>query len=201
MSENGQHSVHASASEPSPSIDPQEPGLESVSSLVSDAFHRLTRLQDELRGRLKAVAAREAEAVARERNLDARSTALEAQDSELAARSDELSRRTTELDARETSLSDREATVTRREEIVDAFQEMIAHMQAALADLAPADIMAALDAGERYEDKAVASTQSIGLTPEEQKRFFAERGNGKSDEEILAAIYAARQATTPPHAA
>jgi hypothetical protein len=139
---------------------------DSVSSLAADAFARLTALQDGLRHRVEAVARREAEVARRERELEEHAKELEAQ---------------------------REC-VGRREEVVAAFQEMLALMQTAIQEPSPAEIMAALDAGTTYEDRVTVAKQTLGLTPQEEKRFLAARGSGTGDAEILAEIYAARGA-------
>jgi hypothetical protein len=125
----------------------------------------LSALQDGLRRRIEAVAAREAEIIKREQDLSDRAADLEKQ----------------------------RAMLERREEVVSAFQEMLALMHTALQDPGPADIMSALDAGSAYEDQATAAKPALGLTPDEQRRFLSARGDGKSDEEILAEIYAARR--------
>ena len=179
--------------------------LDSVSNLAADAFSRLTQLQDELRRRLNAVTVREDSLDALGKNLDARGA-------ELKAYAEQLERRAKELDQKE---ADALARVARREDVVGAFQELLAHMHTALNDMTSESIMTALDAGTTYEERAVAvnaaqaaaaangseppARPAIGLTPEEQKLFFSLRDTGKSDAEILAGIYAARQQR--PHAA
>ena len=223
-----------------------EGALDSVSSQVSEAFGRLTHLQEELRARLQTVAEREhrAEDTTREldelaRRLDSRERELREIEEQIKTRLLALDRRAADLDeahrqrdgrcderearcaarearcderemecaARDVRVDEREARLARREDVVDAFQEMLAQMHAALETLAPETIMAALDAGAAYEDSAktarsAAITPSaedeapakdpIGLTAEEQARFFALRDTGKSDAEILAEIYQAR---------
>ena len=90
-------------------------------------------------------------------------------------------------------------------------------MHTALNDMTSESIMTALDSGTAYEERAVAAKTvqaaakangaepparpAIGLTPEEQKLFFKLRDTGKSDAEILAGIYAARQQTPAPASA
>jgi uncharacterized protein (DUF3084 family) len=226
-----------------------EGALDSVSSQVTEAFGRLTHVQDELRVRLQAVAERERSVEETKKSLDELAADLDARTRDLhdaeeqnRSRVAELERRTSEMeeahrqrqaqcDARETSLRDREAhceareaectaretgigareeQVARREDVVAAFQEMLAQMHAALETLAPDSIMSALDAGTAYEDSAkgnrmagsdvtpssedIPAKDPIGLTPEEQTRFFTLRDAGKSDAEILAEIYEARTA-------
>ena len=184
----------------------EQASLDSVSSLAADAFSRLTQLQEELRRRLQAVAVREGA-------LDALTKNLETRGAELKAFAEQLETRSKELDEKAAEAEER---VGRREDVVSAFQEMLAHMYTALQEMTPTSIIAALDAGTAYEEGAVsAGTQvaapstngaangnqaparpAIGLTPEEQKAFFALRETGKSDTEILAGIYAARAATS-----
>ena len=210
--------------------------LDSVSSLAADAFSRLTQLQDELKRRLQAVAVREGTLDALQKNLDTRATELKAFAEKLEQRSKELdaqhAQRSKELDQKHgqrcKELDQKEADalsrVGRREEVVVAFQEMLAHMHAALDDMSSDSIIAALDAGTAYEDRAVSERAStppaangaakaasngtsreseapakpaIGLTADEQKLFFSLRDKGKSDGEILAGIYAARQQHAP----
>lgn len=194
----------------------EQVALDSVSSLAADAFSRLTQLQEELRRRLQAVAVREGA-------LDALAKNLETKGGELKAFAEQLEARSKELDQK---AADAEERVGRREDVVSAFQEMLAHMYTALHEMTPDSIMAALDAGTAYEESAAsggtqgaaasaANAQSsgaangaepparpaIGLTAEEQKTFFALRDTGKSDAEILAGIYAARQQAAPNGAA
>jgi hypothetical protein len=186
--------------------------LDSVSSLAADAFSRLTQLQEELRRRLQAVAVREGALDALAKNLETRGGELKAFAAQLETRSKDLDQKA----------ADAEARVGRREDVVSAFQEVLAHMYTALHEMTPDSIMAALDAGTAYEERtvsggtqgAVAAAASgaasggepparpaIGLTPQEQKTFFALRETGKSDAEILAGIYAARQQAAPSGAA
>lgn len=179
----------------------EQVSLDSVSSLAADAFSRLTQLQEELRRRLEAVALREG-------TLDALAQNLETRGNELKAFAEQLEARSKELDQKEAAAVER---VARREDVVSAFQELLAHMHTALDEMSSESIMAALDAGAAYEERATqaktgaAATNgagngsepparpSIGLTPQEQKTFFALRETGQSDAEILAGIYAARQ--------
>lgn len=174
----------------------EEAGVDPVSSLVTDACTRLRHLEDELRGRLRAVARREAEAGERERALGQRDHELAERANALDERQADLHTREQALDERssafESAMSERESQVSRREEVAGAFLEMLAHMHTALQDLQPEQIMNALESGASYEESATAAKQAIGLTSEEQKAFFAARGAGKSDEEILAEIYKAR---------
>jgi len=192
-----------------------EQSLDSVSSLAADAFSRFNQLQEELKRRLQAVAVREGA-------LDALAQNLETRGAELKAFAVQLEGRSKELDQKE---ADAIARVTRREDVVVAFQEMLAHMHAALDDMSSESIVAALDAGTTYEERAASvhgsprgpanGTQAsaapsngaahdapssakpaLGLTAAEQKLFFALRDTGKSDGEILAGIYAARQQHT-----
>ena len=180
----------------------EQSSLDSVSSLAADAFSRLTQLQEELRRRLQAVAVREGA-------LDALTKNLETRGLELKAFAEQLETRSKELDQKAADAAER---VGRREDVVSAFQEMLAHMYTALHEMTPESIMTALDAGTAYEDSAASAATTaapvatngaangreaparpaIGLTPEEQKTFFALRETGKSDAEILAGIYAAR---------
>ncbi|HET9062688.1 MAG TPA: hypothetical protein VFO62_05315 [Candidatus Binatia bacterium] len=211
-----------------------EGALDSVSSQVSEAFERLTSLQEELRIRLQTVAERERSAEETTRMLDELTKRLESRDRELLHAEDQIKSRIAELDRRAAEIADvhrerqtacderegrvrereamcdeREVRLTRREDVVDAFQEMLAQMHAALETLEPEVIMTALDAGAAYEDRAksrsataenrpeneeVPAHDPIGLTREEQARFFALRDAGKSDAEILAEIYDARAA-------
>jgi len=221
-----------------------EGSLDSVSSQVSEAFGKLTHLQEELRVRLQTVAERERSAEETAGALDELAKRLETREQELRdhgaqldARSGELDRRAAEVeesrrqheaqsaeseaalrerearcDDRCARLDEREASLRRRQDVVDAFQEMLAQMHAALETLEPESIMAALDAGAAYEDCAknartgenesrsdeeeLPAKDPIGLTPEEQARFFALRNAGKNDAEILAEIYAARTAAS-----
>jgi hypothetical protein len=181
----------------------EQVALDSVSSLAADAFSRLTQLQEELRRRLQAVSVREG-------TLDALAQNLETRGNELKAFAVQLDARAKELDEKEAAAVER---VTRREDVVSAFQEMLAHMHTALNEMSSESIMTALDAGAAYEERATnAKTEAaraasndtakgnepptrpaIGLTPQEQKTFFALRETGQSDAEILAGIYAARQ--------
>jgi hypothetical protein len=189
----------------------EQVALDSVSSLAADAFSRLTQLQEELRRRLQDVSVREG-------TLDALAKNLETRGNELKAFAERLEQRSKELDQKEL---DGHARVARREEVVTAFQEMLAHMHTALSDMTAESIMTALDSGTAYEERAAevhpqpaassttgasggATSQprpSIGLTPDEQKLFFKLRETGKSDAEILAGIYAARQQPTSPNRA
>lgn len=210
-----------------------EGALDSVSSQVSEAFGRLTTLQEELRVRLHAVAERERSTEETTRMLDELTKRLESRDRDLLHAEDQIKARIAELDRRAAEIADvhrqrqaacderdarirereakceeREARLTRREDVVDAFQEMLAQMHTALDTLEPENIMAALDAGAAYEDRAknsrsvatpsrpdddeVPAHDPIGLTAEEQARFFALRDAGKNDAEILAEIYEAR---------
>ena len=223
-----------------------EGALDSVSSQVTEAFGRLTHLQEELRVRLQTVAERERNAEDTTRVLDdlaeqlsVRTREVGEAEEQMRSRLAELDRRQAEADethrqreadcderearirereakcdereaqcaTRESSLDERDARVGRREDVVDAFQEMLAQMHTALETLAPDNIMAALDAGAAYEDRAKsnrpdtadtaptddgAAKDPIGLTAQEQARFFALRDAGKPDAEILAEIYEAR---------
>jgi len=226
-----------------------EGALDSVSSQVSEAFGRLTHVQDELRGRLQAVAERERSVDEAKRALDELAKDLDTQKRSLCdaeeqnrSRAADLDRRTAEMEevhrqrqvrqeehdqrlrgreteceareaecaARETRLQAREDQIAHREDVVAAFQEMLAQMHTALGTLTPDNIMAALDAGAAYEDCVKGqradvvntppseedgpSKDPIGLTAEEQARFFSLRDAGKSDAEILAEIYEARAA-------
>jgi chromosome segregation ATPase len=182
----------------------EQVALDSVSSLAADAFSRLTQLQEELRRRLQAVSVREG-------TLDALAHNLETRSNELKAFAAQLETRAKELDEKEAAAVER---VTRREDVVSAFQEMLAHMHTSLNEMSSESIMTALDAGAAYEERATqAKTEAvttkgarnggeaparpaIGLTPQEQKAFFALRESGQSDAEILAGIYAARQQAT-----
>jgi len=232
-----------------------EGALDTVSSQVSEAFGRLTHLQEELRVRLQTVAERERSVEDTTRvldelakQLDARKRDLTEAEEQARSRSSELARRAADAEeahrqreatyderearirereakcderdaqcaARDARVNEREARLARREDVVNAFQEMLAQMHTALETLEPDSIMAALDAGAAYEDGAkhnrasVADTRSveesepakdpIGLTPEEQARFFALRDAGKEDAEILAEIYAARATRAGTHA-
>jgi len=195
--------------------------LDSVSTHVTEAFERLTLLQEELRARSRAVTERERTCEELSHALDELAKGLEARESALREAEAQLSSRCTDVERqnaeashrhreRESRTDEREARLARREEVVGAFQEMLAQMHTALEDLAPESIMAALDAGSAYEDCAVESKSAsvpraavdstretkdpIGLTAEEQSRFFALRDTGKSDAEILADIYEARAA-------
>ncbi len=183
----------------------EQVALDSVSSLAADAFSRLTQLQEELRRRLQAVSVREGA-------LDALAQNLETRSNELKAFAGQLESRAKELDDKEAAAVER---TTRREDVVSAFQEMLAHMHTALSDMSSDTIMTALDAGTAYEERAVSAKlkatasatngpaggnepparPAIGLTPQEQKAFFALRETGQSDAEILAGIYAARRQT------
>jgi uncharacterized protein (DUF3084 family) len=217
-----------------------EGALDSVSSQVTEAFGKLTHLQDELRARLQTVAERERGLDDAKRALDDLTEELESRNREIChaeeenrSRVAELERRASEMEethrqrqaqcaerearvqdreaectAREARADEREAQLTRREEVVAAFQEMLAQMHTALDTLAPDNIMTALDAGTAYEDRVKSTRPSasdttdseeespardpIGLTPQEQARFFVLRDAGKSDAEILAEIYEAR---------
>jgi chromosome segregation ATPase len=210
-----------------------EGALDSVSSQVSEAFGRLTSLQEELRVRLQTVAERERSTEETTRMLDELTKRLESRDRELLHAEEQIKARIAELDRRaaeiaevhrerqaacderegrirqrEAQCDEREARLTRREDVVDAFQEMLAQMHTALETLEPENIMAALDSGAAYEDRAKSSRSAapdsrpendegpahdpIGLTPEEQARFFALRDAGQNDAEILAEIYEAR---------
>jgi uncharacterized protein (DUF3084 family) len=181
----------------------EQVALDSVSSLAADAFSRLTQLQEELRRSLQAVSVREGALEALAQNLETRS-------SELKAFAGQLESRSKELDEKAAAAVER---IARREDVVSAFQEMLAHMHTALGEMTSETIMAALDAGTAYEERAtsakVEATASVangaasgnepsarpalGLTCQEQKAFFALRETGRSDAEILAGIYAARQ--------
>lgn len=226
-----------------------EGALDSVSSQVTEAFGKLTHLQEELRVRLQAVSDRERgveetkrvldelakqlddrkrelskfeeqhrvrsaevdrKAAEIEQSLRQREARCDEREAEIRERERKCSERETQCVVRQANLDEREASVARREDVVGAFQEMLAQMHTALDTLAPDSIMGALDAGAAYEDcakrdrpeaadiahieESEPAKDPIGLTPEEQARFFALRDLGKNDAEILAEIYEARAA-------
>jgi len=96
-----------------------EGALDSVSSQVSEAFDRLTCLQEELRARLQSVSEREHSAEETTQALDELAKRLEAREKELQEIASGLAVRSGELDHRHTEIEDahrkKEATFAERE--------------------------------------------------------------------------------------
>jgi chromosome segregation ATPase len=120
-----------------------EGALNSVSSQVSEAFGRLTHLQDELRARLNAVAERERGAEETTRVLDELGKRLEAREQELRnleaqlhARVAELDRRAAEIEEnhrhRQAHSDERDAGLREREAKCDAWTVRLDEREARL---------------------------------------------------------------------
>lgn len=96
-----------------------EGALDSVSSQVSEAFDRLTRLQEELRARLQTVTERERTAEETTRALDELAKHLEGREKDLQETDARLDARRGELDQRHAEIEDahrqREARFAERE--------------------------------------------------------------------------------------